>query len=133
LHKPAFLKLLICIDLAVCLVMALPWLSTQFLAVLSYLNGFAGLGGEPLNFPPEAFFFVNLAGVFGVAYNVIMLKSDDIRAHLINNGARLCVVALLAAYIGLQGLPQIFLLFVLTELLGFYVTKRWLRGKSHAG
>jgi hypothetical protein len=133
LHKPAFLKLLICIDLAVCVVLALPWLSTQFLAVLSYLNGLVGLGGGPLNFPAEAFFFVNLAGVFGVAYNVIILKSDDIWVHLINNGARLGVIALLAAYIGLQGLPQIFLFFVMTELLGFYVTKRWLRGISHAG
>lgn len=133
MHKPAFLKLLICIDLAVCAALALPRLSTQFLAVLSYLNGLAEFGGGPLNFPVEAFFFVNLAGVFGVAYNVIMLKSNDVGVHLINNGARLVVVALLAFYIGFQGLPQIFLFFVLTELLGFYMTKRWLRGISHAG
>jgi hypothetical protein len=133
LHKPALLKLLICIDLAVCATMALPWLSTQFLAVLSYLNSLAGLGGGPINFPANAFFFVNLAGVFGVAYNVIMLKSDERWIHLINNAARLCVVALLAYYIGLQGLPQIFLLFMVTELMGFYVTKRWLHGLADAG
>jgi hypothetical protein len=107
--------------------MALPWVSMQFIAALSYLNGVAGLGGGSLNFPAKAFFFVNLAGVFGVAYNVIMLKSDDIWAHLINNSARLCVVVMLAFYIGVQGLPQIFLFFMLTELLSFYVTKRWLR------
>lgn len=112
--------------------MALPWLSTQFLAALSYLNGLVGLGGGPINFPGNAFFFVNLAGIFGVAYNVIMLKSDESWIHLINNMARLCVVAMLAFYIGIQGLPQIFLLFMLTELLGFYVTKRWLHGLADA-
>ncbi len=112
--------------------MALPCLSIQFLAALNYLNGFAGLGGGPINFPANAFFFVNLAGVFGIAYNVIMLKTDDMGTHLINNGARLCVVALLAFYIAFQGLPQIFLLFMVTELLGFYVTKRWLHGVAHA-
>ncbi|MEQ1538942.1 MAG: hypothetical protein ABL928_08455 [Sphingorhabdus sp.] len=132
MHKPAFLKLLICIDLVVCAAMALPWVSTQFLAALSYLNALAELGGGPINFPANAFFFVNLAGIFGVAYNVIMLKSDESWIHLINNVARLCVVALLAFYIGIQGLPQIFLLFMLTELVGFYVTKRWLHGLADA-
>jgi hypothetical protein len=132
LGKTAFLRLLICIDLAVCAAMALPWVGVQFLGLLDHLNGLAGLGGRPLNFPANAFFFVNLAGVFGVAYNVIMLKSDERWTHMINNGARLCVVALLAFYIGLHGLPQIFLFFVLTELLGFVVTERWLRGASRA-
>jgi hypothetical protein len=133
LQKPAFLRLLTCIDLAVCSALALPWVSVQFLGALNHLNRLAGLGGDPIAFPPEALFFVNLAGVFGVAYNLIMLKSDDHWIHRINNIARLGVVVLLAAYIGFQGLPQIFLLFVLTELLGFAATESWLRGAKRAG
>jgi hypothetical protein len=133
LEKTIFLKLLICVDLVVCALLALPWVSVQFLSVMDRLNTLFSLGGGPINLTAEAFFFVNLAGLFGVAFNVIMLKSDASPVHHINNIARLYVVVLLLAYVGWHALPQIFLLFVVTEILGFIVTRLWLRGASRAG
>jgi hypothetical protein len=133
LKLSASLLILISIDLAICLLLALPWVSWQFLGLIDWINQSLGLGGGPMAISTEAFFFVNLAGVFGVAFNAMLLKSTDPVQHLINNCARLVVVAMIILHIAFGQLPQLFYVFVVTELAGFYATKRWLTGAINAG
>jgi hypothetical protein len=129
IRLPRPLRILIWIDLTICALFALPWLSGQLLALLSRLNAALGLGGEPVVMG----FFVNLAGLFGVAFNAILLKSNVPAHHQINNFARLAVILLIAFYLMAGALPLLFGLFILTELIGLLVTRRWLSGLRHAG
>jgi hypothetical protein len=126
---PSLLRLLIWIDLSICALFALPWVSGQVLAIIAQLNVIAGFAGGSV----ATGFFVNLAGLFGVAYNAILLKSADPVHHRINNYARLAVIVLLAFYLAAGALPYLFGAFIVTELLGFWVTYQWLNGARHAG
>ncbi len=133
MRLPALLKVLTGIDMAVCALLALPGVSSWFLGVLDSLNAALGLSGGPTAVSPEAFFFVNLAGAMGVAYNLILFSSHVALHHRINNVARLGVTLLLILHIGFNGLPQLYYLFVGTELLGFAVTHHWLNRARRAG
>jgi hypothetical protein len=126
---PRPLRILIWVDLAICTLFALPWLSGQVLALIGEMNVLLGLGGASVS----AGFFVNLAGMFGVAYNAILLKSNDPANHRINNVARIAVIILISYYLMAGALPQLFGAFILTELVGLIVTHRWLAGLRHAG
>lgn len=126
---PGLLRLLIWIDLSICALFALPWVSGQVLAIINRLNAVAGFAGGSV----ATGFFVNLAGLFGVAYNVILLKSIDPLHHRINNYARLAVILLLISYLAAGALPYLFGAFIVTEIVGFLVTQKWLSGHRHAG
>jgi hypothetical protein len=43
------------------------------------------------------------------------------------------VAAMIILHIAFGQLPQLFYVFVVTELAGFYATKRWLTGAINAG
>jgi hypothetical protein len=119
-------------DLLVCALFALPNVSAWVIGVLSILNKSLALGGEIL-ISPSAYFFVNFAGLLGVAFNVVMLRSQSASPHLINVVARLGVVILISYQIISSGLPLIFGAFIATEIMGGLATIYWLRNTPHAG
>ena len=124
---PNLLRLLIRIDLAVCALFALPWVSQKLLGAIAAFDTLVGLEGAELGISATGYFFVNLAGLFGVAYNAILLQSNKPAHHQINNYARVGVIVLLIAYLAFNALPVLFGIFVLTEILGLIVTHNWLR------
>ncbi|WP_422268144.1 hypothetical protein, partial [Sphingorhabdus sp.] len=63
------------IDLAVCALLALPWVSQKVLGAIAAFDTLVGLERAELGISATGYFFVNLAGLFGVAYNAILLQS----------------------------------------------------------
>ncbi|MFK8020442.1 MAG: hypothetical protein AB8B86_11770 [Pseudomonadales bacterium] len=75
----------------------------------------------------SARFFVNLAGFFGVLWNVAMLRSFDPNLHKIDLIARAWLIGLVVFHIIMSGLSPIFSVFILTEIIGGVFKIKWLR------
>jgi hypothetical protein len=121
-----WMRALTWIDLAICAALAIPFLAPVFLGLLSDLSGL--LGSNRLAVPNGmSAFFVNLAGLFGVLWNIVMLTREDRALHLIDMGARAGVIALILWHMSFSGLAPVFTLFIGTELLGGVVKWHWLK------
>ena len=117
-------------DLLVCAVLATPPTAGLILGLLDLVS--TALGGPHVQVPAYSnMFFVNLAGLFGVLWNIAMLTETASRLHKVDLVARLWVITLILLHIGISGLPKVFGLFVLTELGGGIAKYVWLfKGKS---
>jgi hypothetical protein len=114
------------LDLAICAALATPPTTSLTFALLDGAS--AAIGGTPVGLPHgTGAFFVNLAGLFGVLWNTVMLNSAEPRWHRVDLVARLGVIGLILFHIARSGLPLIFVLFVLTELVGGAAKLAWLR------
>ncbi len=112
-------------DLALCAALAIPFIAPIFIGLLSEVSSL--IGSRRLGMPGGfSAFFINLAGLFGVLWNIIMLTSVDRRHHLIDMVARAGVIGLLLWHFLFSNLPPIFLIFVATELIGAVVKSNWL-------
>ncbi len=113
-------------DLLVCAALATPSTAALILGLLGLIS--TALGGSPVYTPANPdMFFVNLAGLFGVLWNIAMLTEGEQRLHRVDQISRLCVIALIVFHIVFSGLPLVFSLFVLTELSGLTAKALWLR------
>jgi hypothetical protein len=122
---PFFVRALTWLDLLVCAALAAPPTAGLILGLLGLIS--ALIGGPPVEGPGgSAMFFVNLAGLFGVLWNLAMLTEARPRLHRIDLVARLGVIALIVFHIALSGLPPVFALFGLTEISGFLAKLAWL-------
>ncbi|HOB15313.1 MAG TPA: hypothetical protein PKN09_13830 [Novosphingobium sp.] len=116
-------------DLVVCAALATPPTAGLILGLLSLISGIAG--GPAVEVPAgPAMFFVNLAGLFGVLWNIAMLSESQPRLHRVDLMARACVISLIVFHVVWSGLPRVFALFVLTELSGGLAKLLWLRTKA---
>ncbi|MFC4292539.1 hypothetical protein ACFOWX_08950 [Sphingorhabdus arenilitoris] len=127
---PPHIRAIIAFDMLACGLFALPQLSALVIAVLNDVNGALGFAGQPVILAPAAFFFVNFAGLLGVALNAMLLKTSDAALHRVNVAARAGVVILLGYYILAHDLPAIFAAFILSEIVGGALTWRWLASRS---
>lgn len=126
----ASVRALTWLDLGVCAALAFPPVAALTFALLDGAS--AAIGSTPVEYPGDAnAFFVNLAGLFGVLWNIAMLTSAESRLHGTDLVARLGVVALIFFHIALSGLSLVFVLFVLTELAGGAAKYFWLRNKAN--
>ena len=122
------------LDLVVTGMLALPVVSSAFIALLYGLEGAVFGPREAPPFAPVQLFFVNLAGVLGVLWALARIFEGTRFLALCDTAGR-CVVA---AWIGLAlvaepGAPRILLLFVATELLGAVHQAIAIRGDSGLG
>ncbi len=116
------------LDLLVCAALATPLTAPWLLAFLNSVS--AALGSGAVQYPADgAAFFVNLAGLFGVLWNVAMLNAIPRYLHQVDLVARLGVIALIAFHVAMSGLSAVFALFVLTELIGGAAKMAWLKRK----
>lgn len=122
---PRLVRALTWHDLLVCAALMLTPLAALLFALLDLVS--AVFGGPPVRLPEgPALFFVNLAGLFGVLWNIAMLTEAAPRLHRIDLVARLGVISLILYHIVWSGLPPIFVLFVLTEASGGVAKLLWL-------
>jgi len=128
---PSILNAFTLFDLAICAVFAVPFTAMFFLAGLDWLSYTLGLGSIEL---PGVLgqFFINFAGVLGVAWNVHMLRNPDRSLHQIDVYARCAVIGLIAFYILRYGLSPLFAVFIVTELAGGIAKQAWLRNAPPA-
>jgi hypothetical protein len=115
-------------DLMICGAFAAPVVSSWVIELINLINTTLGLGGGPLLVPEGANFFVNFAGLLGVAFNVMLLNTDVPKLHWTNIIARSGVVMLIMYHIIFSNLPALFAIFIATEIAGGLATVRWLRG-----
>ena len=113
------------IDLGFCAAFCLPGLSDLSLQLLDAGSRALGFAAVPA---PEGVgaFFVNLAGLFGVLWNVAMLQIRDAWLHRVDLGARALVVGLIAYHCLRSGLSPVFGVIVATECIGAIAKWRWL-------
>ncbi len=119
-------------DLVVCGLFALPLLSHMTLSTLASVNALLELPGSLPPVSGGAHFFVNFGGVMGVLFNILLLKSRDRQLHWVNIWGRGAVILLIAYYVMTQGLPALFTLFVVSEVVGGILTLPWLRSAEAA-
>lgn len=113
------------LDLVVTGLLAVPWLSDRVLALVLTSFGLDGSPGE-CSFDPLMMTFVNLAGILGVLWNgrrYVAPTPDLVRWDM---WGRVAVAALFVFYVLARDVPEILLLFVVTELAGAYAARRWL-------
>ena len=114
------------LDLLLCAAFALPVLSDGVLGLLHRASEALALG--PIEVPTRAgAFFVNLAGIFGVIWNVAMLTTTTAPLHRVDLVARVGVVGVIAYHIAASALSPLFALIVATECIGAAVKLHWLR------
>lgn len=117
------------IDLLVCASFAVPFVSDLTLLLLSTVS-------TQLNFTPvevagsASQFFVNLAGFFGVLWNIAMFKSQDPKLHKTDLLARIWLIMLIVFHINASGLSPLFAIFILTEIIGGLYKVIWLRNQA---
>ncbi len=114
------------LDLAICASLALPGLSDLTLAVLDQAGRALGLGGLEAPLGAGAF-FVNLAGGFGVLWNIAMLRVREPALHQVDLVARLGVIGLIVYHVAASQLSGILFAFVVTECVGGFFKWRWLQ------
>lgn len=127
---PPLVRSLTWLDLLVCAALATPPTARMLFGLLQFVSNTAG--GQPVQAPigPDMF-FVNLAGLFGVLWNIAMLTETGPRLHKVDLVARIGVIALIVFHIGQSGLALVFGLFVITELVGGAAKIAWLsRGEQ---
>lgn len=126
---PPTVRALTWLDFAVCAVLSLPFAAALLFGLLDLAS--TAMGGASVQPPTGAgAFFVNLAGLFGVLWNVVMLTNTQSNLHRIDLVARLGVIALIVFHIALSGLSLVFALFVLTEVVGGIAKFVWLTGSK---
>ncbi|MFK7732939.1 MAG: hypothetical protein AB8B48_15060 [Pseudomonadales bacterium] len=114
------------LDLIVCASFALPIASDVTLWLLSAVS--VQLGWAPISVSTAAAgFFVNLAGMFGVLWNIVMLKNADKKLHHVDLVARVWLIGVIAFYIAEFDLSPLFAVFIVTEVLGGWFKWNWLR------
>ena len=114
------------LDLIVCAAFAVPLVSDVTLSALNAIS--IQLGLEPVAIASAtAGFFVNLAGMFGVLWNIAMLKVLDKKLHRIDLVARAWLIAVIVFYIAEFNLSTIFAVFIVTEIVGGWFKWQWLR------
>lgn len=119
------------LDLLVCAAFAVPFVSDLTLSLLSTVSVQLNYsvvevgGGVPS-------FFVNLAGFFGVLWNVAMLKSRDPKLHKVDLFARIWLILLIVFHVNFSGLSPVFTVFILTEIVGGLCKVNWLRDQAAA-
>ncbi len=117
------------LDLLFCAAFAIPFISD---ITLSLLNIFS----LQLSFAPveiqgaSASFFINLAGFFGVLWNIAMLKLMDPNIHKVDLVARLWLIGLILFHIVWSGLSPVFSVFIITEIVGGVLKMNWLRERA---
>ena len=108
------------LDLGTGLLLLLPPGASQLLGALDVLA--ARLPGSPRLDPaalgPLGMFFCNLAGALALLWALVRLARPSRFLGLADATARLGVALLIAAHVGLAGLPWSLALFVLSELCG---------------
>ena len=129
---PKYIRLIILFDLVVCAAFALPNVSGAAIDLMNQMNALMA-GGPALDMSPPAYFFVNFAGLLGVSFNALLLKTTLPTPHKINVLARFGVIILISYHLIYSGLPIIFCLFIVTELVGGVATLYWLKRAAHAG
>lgn len=122
----ATVRFLTWLDLALCAAFAVPGLSDIVLSLLHSVSVSFGFAAIPSPAGPGAF-FVNLAGVFGVLWNIAMLSLGPTRLQQVDLVARVFVVALLVYHVVTYSLSPVFLAVVGTEIVGGVAKFRWLR------
>jgi hypothetical protein len=125
---PRYIRLIMLFDLMICGAFALPVVALWVIELINLINAKLGLGGGPLLIPEGANFFVNFAGLLGVAFNIMLLNTDLPKLHWTNIIARSGVVMLIMYHIIFSNLPALFVIFIGTEIAGGLATVRWLRG-----
>ena len=113
------------LDLGICASFAVPGVAALTFGVLDVAS--RALGFADVVYPTgAAAFFVNLAGLFGVLWNVAMLSVRTPSLHQVDLVARLGVIGLIVYHIAVSGLSPVFLAFVATEVVGAGFKLRWL-------
>jgi hypothetical protein len=121
-------------DLAICAALSTPPTAALIFALLDAAS--AAIGSTPVGLPQgTGAFFVNLAGLFGILWNVVMLSTDQRSLQRIDVTARFGVIALILYHISQSSLSLVFLLFVLTELAGGVAKLVWMHhsGRQRSG
>lgn len=114
------------LDLLICAAFALPGVADLVFAGMHMLS--IAVGASPIVTPTGAgAFFVNVAGLFGVFWNIAMLRDEAAELHKIDLFARCAVIALVTYHIGFSDLSWLFAAFIVTELVGGIVKIRWLK------
>ena len=131
MRAPPVVRTLTIFDLAACAAFALPGVASLALAALDHVARKAGFAPMPA-IEGGAMFFVNLAGIFGVAWNIVMLRNASAGAHRVDLAARLGVIGLIAFHIANSGLSPLFGVFIVTELVGGAAKWTWLRRSAAA-
>lgn len=108
------------LDLVFCAALALPIISTYFIHLLSVVSISLGLG-EIIVPGGTAAFFVNLAGIFGVAWNIVMLRTRSRDIHFVDLLTRCFVIFAIAYHVFFSSLSPVFLIIVFTEVIGALV------------
>ncbi len=131
LAMPRILRALTWLDFAVCAALALPLVSLLFLQALSAFS--VALGFEAIDMPSDsALFFVSLAGLFGVLWNLALLHQGTAALHRLDLAGRAGVVLLIAIHMLRTGLSPVFGAFIATEVWGGFLKARWLSIKTPA-
>lgn len=108
-------------DLFVTAILAVPGLADAFIALIDLIGTRTGLT-EPLPpFPALAMFLINLAGVLGVCWNLMILRTRSEDMLRVNIVARWGVAALIVYYVSLRNMTPVLLIFVVSEIFGSFV------------
>lgn len=126
----ATVRALTWLDLTICAAFAVPGLSGITLSLLHSLSVSLGQAAVPATEGLGAF-FMNLAGVFGVLWNMAMLSVGPTRLQQVDLVARVFVVALLVYHVAASSLSLVFLAFAGSD--GGVAKFRWLRDSSDLG
>lgn len=105
-------------DLAVTGLLVLPPVAYGFLSILIEINAFFGGRATLADFPDLGLLFVCIAGALGVVWALARLLRPTWTLGAIDAVARLWVGALIAYFVVLEGVPVVFLLFVISEWAG---------------
>ncbi|WP_029889403.1 hypothetical protein [Polycyclovorans algicola] len=103
---------------------AVPGLSDAFIAAIDLVGTSTGLAPPLEPFSALSMFMVNLAGVLGVCWNVMILRSGAYEMIRINVVARWAVAALIIYYVAARGVTPVILLFAVSEIFGSLVEIR---------
>lgn len=111
-------------DLLVTALFAVPGLSDAFIGAIDLIGTSTGLARPLEPFSAFSMFMVNLAGVLGVCWNVMILRSGAYEMIRINVVARWAVAALIIYYVAARGVTPVILLFAVSEIFGSLVEIR---------
>lgn len=118
------------LDLIVCAAFAIPVASNVTLSLLNTLSSQLGLAPVGIS-TATAGFFVNLAGLFGVLWNIAMLSSQDRKLHQVDLMARVWLIGVIVFYMAGYQLSAIFAVFIVTEIVGGWFKWRWLQSDTN--
>lgn len=117
-YMTPLMRICISFDLLVTLCLAVPGASTLFIDTVSALGVMSGLSAPLPPFGAFEMFMVNLAGVLGVCWNGVYLRTASFTMARVNAVARLAVSALILYYVLALGVTPVLLLFLVSEVFG---------------